>query len=128
VERVQGWGRRIRNADYTVFEMMSALALVLVWGLLLTRTTPSFASATPYRVWALIAMGVGVLQSGGVATKRHGLRQWASLAASVVWTLVSVALFLGNPAGVGWPTYGLFAVFSWLAHKSLLEGRAWTGK
>lgn len=130
--------RRLRHADYTIFEAFSALSLAFVWGVLLLWPTETFSSTPAYRAmvetwphderaWGLVGLGLGVVQSWAVARKWHVWRKWAALAASVAWTFIAVMFLIGAPTGVGWPTFGLHAVFSWLAHKSLL-GEAWTGK
>ena len=138
MKRLRELWQRVCGADYKVFEMVSASTAAFVWGFLLILPTHTFASTTAYRAmlstwphseeaWGVVGMGLGLFQSFAVAAQWRQGRLWALSAAVVLWSFIAAMFSIGNPAGIGWPTYALFAVFSFLARHSLLR-QLWTGK
>lgn len=137
-ERLRELWRRACGADYKVFEMVSASTAAFAWGPLLMLPMQTFASTTAYRAmlstwphseaaWGVVCMSLGLFQSFAVAVRWRQGRLWALSAAVVLWSFIAAMFWIGNPAGIGWSTYTLFAVFSLLARHSLL-GQLWTGR
>ena len=136
--RLRELWQRVCEADYKVFAMVSASTAAFAWGFLLILPMHTFASTAAYRAmlltwphseeaWGVVCMGLGLFQSFAVAARWKQGRLWALSAAVMLWSFIAAMFWIGNPAGIGWSTYTLFAVFSLLARHSLL-GQLWTGK
>lgn len=112
--------RILRGADTELLELFCAVAL-LTWGLVVGNPlNDTFATSTAFRalrqtgmpewLFGLLFLLTGAVQMVALARWREELRALAGLVAGGLWTFLSATIFISNPRGTGWSTYGVIAL------------------
>lgn len=100
-------------------ELISAGILAGVWGVWLLLPFNTFGSSPTYRpmaavgpehVWALVMLLVALIQSWAVVVEDRRLRFVGALLSAAAHAFIAAMFGLGNPPGIGMPTYVILAL------------------
>ena len=107
------------RVDTRAAELISAAILGSVWGAWLLLPLHTFASSATYRPmatignelgWGLTLLLIALVQSAALLFHWQRWRFIGALLSAAAYAFIAVMFGLGNPPGVGLPTYGILAL------------------
>lgn len=107
------------RVDTRAAELISAAILGNVWGVWLLLPLHTFSSSATYRPmstignelgWGLVLLFIALIQSAALVFEWRRWRFIGALLSAAAYAFIAVMFGMGNPPGVGLPTYGILAL------------------
>jgi hypothetical protein len=104
------------SADRIMFSLSMLFGLVLINPFVETfassRGYSFMSSVMPETAWGALLVGIALCQFWTITEQHLEGRRNVALLSMGVWLFISWGFLISNPAGTGWPVYGLLAYHS----------------
>ena len=122
--------RTVRRDAVWAVHVMSAVILLLPWGVWLMLPFNTFGAGAAYRtmgaiapehVWGVCFSTVGTLLYIGAVLGHRRVQIWAASLACLSFALIASMFLWGAPYGAGWLTFCIMAVANYWALRQIVK-------
>lgn len=106
------WGDTEYDTDRVMFSVGLVFGLVLLNPFVDTFGSArgyTFMSQFPEWAWGLLLVSIALVRLWTIAEQHLAGRRNIALLSMGIWLFIAWGFMISNPAGTGWPVYGLIA-------------------